>query len=211
MGGSIGKSNSKNKSQSYNRSNSAQNVWGGQSDYLRDIYSQGQDLYGNSRRMIGDLSQAYMDAADSPYIQNAQQQYGDTINGAYLPGGEQFDRNISAITDSVRRGLDSQFAGGGRYGSGLHQAAIAEEVGNQAMGLYGQERANQMQAMAAAPQVANMGLNNMMMAANLPWNQLSQYAGLVGGPTVLGRSSSTGTSMGKGKSNSWNLSGGLFG
>jgi hypothetical protein len=122
-------------------------------------------------------------------------QLADTLEGDYLTSnpafsllksnaqGDYLDKNpyIDQVVDralgKVRGSLDSQFAQGGRYGSGLHQTALAGAYGDTAASMYGQnyanerqnqlgatnamgqlygdERTKQLQSMMFAPQMAN--------------------------------------------------------
>lgn len=106
--------------------------------------------------------------AGSPITQAAQNQLVDTMAGNYLgsnPGmaalrgaasGDYVGANpyIDSVVDralgKTRSAVDSQFAAGGRYGSGLHKIGMTEAMGDTAANLYGanyaQERANQLQA-----------------------------------------------------------------
>ncbi len=52
-------------------------------------------------------------------------------------------KNLDPYFDQARKSIDSQFAGSGRYGSGLHKAALGEEFGQIASDFANQERDRQ--------------------------------------------------------------------
>ena len=101
----------------------------------------------------------------------------DTIAGNYLNANPYIDDAIDRAQQSVRAGIDSQFEGAGRFGSGLHKLGLAEQYGDIASDMYsrnfaqerqnqlaaanllgqqyGNERQRQMQSMLFAPQFAN--------------------------------------------------------
>lgn len=170
---------------------SQQNVWGGQSPYLQDIYNQAQNVYQagmpQAQNLVGQAQQAWgqqlqADPTQSPYFQNA-------VMGAINPAIQQF-------TQQVLPNLRSQDIAGGTYGGsrrgiaeGLGANALAQNVFNTASQMgqqaYGQGLQARQGALGMAPSV--MGLQ---------FAPLQQYAGLIGGPTTL--SSSSGWSIGAG-------------
>lgn len=131
----------------------------------------------------------------SPIMAAGNQQLTDTLQGNYLESNPAFsllnsnaqgdylnknpyiDQTVDRALGKVRGSLDSQFAQGGRYGSGLHQTALAGVYGDTAASMYGQnyanerqnqlgatnamgqlygdERTKQLQSMMFAPQMAN--------------------------------------------------------
>lgn len=131
----------------------------------------------------------------SPIMAAGGQQLTDTLQGDYLTSNPAFsllnsnaqgdylnknpyiDQTVDRALGKVRGSLDSQFAQGGRYGSGLHQTALAGAYGDTAASMYGQnyanerqnqlgatnamgqlygdERTKQLQSMMFAPQMAN--------------------------------------------------------
>jgi len=86
-------------------------------------------------------------------------------------GNPWLDATVQRAQDSVRGGLDSQFATSGRYGSGAHQGALANTYGNIATDIYGgayeSERGRQMQAMGMAPGLAMADYSDIGMLANV--------------------------------------------
>jgi hypothetical protein len=109
--------------------------------------------------------------------------------GDYLNSNQYIDPVVDRALGKVRSSLDSQFASGGRYGSGLHQTALAGAMGDTAAGMYGQnyanerqnqlgataqmgqlygdERTKQMQGMMFAPQMANQDYVDAQQLANV--------------------------------------------
>lgn len=56
------------------------------------------------------------------------------------------EAQLGGYFDQARKAIDSQFAGSGRYGSGLHKAGLAEEFGQIAQDFANQERDRQAQS-----------------------------------------------------------------
>lgn len=73
-----------------------------------------------------------------------------TANGDMIGRNPEFQGMVSRGMEAVRPGIDSQFAGAGRLGSGAHANAMASAganmAGNLAYGDYQQERGNQLNA-----------------------------------------------------------------
>lgn len=109
----------------------------------------------------------------SPLLRNVQGLVNETLGGAYLPGAggsnPWLDASVAKAQGAVRGALDSQFAAGGRYGSGAHAAALADSYGDIAAGIYGgayeSERARQMQAALLAPELARADYDDIAMLA----------------------------------------------
>lgn len=114
----------------------------------------------------------------SPLNAAASNQLQNVINGDYLTA-----QNLNPYFDQARRSIDSQFAGSGRYGSGLHKNALAETFGNIAANQYGQERAHQMQAMGMAPALASQDYTDMQQLANVGASR-EQMAGQILGDRI---------------------------
>ena len=204
--------------------------WSGQQKYLTKGFGQAESDVLN-RPLEFFPGQTYVDPSQqtqagiagmtsqaqggSPLNAMAGQQLADTMGGSYLTGGQGFDQAMQAAMDAIRPGIDSQFAGAGRYGSGLHAQQIGKGFGQAAAGLYGQERDRMMGAsgMAAGVDQANYAPYQALMQAgqmsegydqqNLqdqinrwnfdqgePTNRLGQYMGLIGG-NYGGESTST--------------------
>jgi hypothetical protein len=78
--------------------------------------------------------------------------FGDTMAGDYLYGGEGFNAAVDAATRKIGTNVHSMFGRAGRHNSGLADAAVAEQVADRFAGLYGDERQRQMQGLTMAPQ-----------------------------------------------------------
>ena len=144
----------------------------------------------------------------SPLIGQGQQQISNTLGGDYMSGGPGFDAFADAAWSSVRPGVDSQFARGGRTGGAAHGEALGRGFGRAMAPLYDAERGRQMQAAFGAPGMAmadyqDMGMLGQVGAqreakaqqyASEPANRLSQYMGLVGGQGYGGQTTTSGGS-----------------
>lgn len=94
----------------------------------------------------------------SPLNALAQQDVGRTLSGDYLNQNPYLDQLTDSITAAIRPGIDAQFAGGGRYGSGLHAESlgrgISRGLAQPLFGAYESERNRMQQAAGMAPQLA---------------------------------------------------------
>ena len=144
----------------------------------------------------------------NPLLQQGQQQMSDTLAGNYMSGGRGFDDFADAAWSSVRPGVDSQFARGGRTGGAGHGEALGRGFGRAMAPLYDAERNRQQQAAFGAPGMAmadyqDMGMLGQVGAqregkaqqfADEPYKRLSQYMGLVGGQGYGGQTTTSGGS-----------------
>jgi len=143
--------------------------WSGQQGYLTkgfqraqsDILDQPRTFYeGSTVVPYSEETEAALDLTSqrallgSPLINQAQNQLTSTMSGDYLYGGDAFNQAVDAATRRALPAVDSQFALGGRYGSGLAQEAQARAVGDIFANQYQQERTNQLRGMLFAPQMA---------------------------------------------------------
>lgn len=103
------------------------------------------------------LSEAYGQTPDgmSPITAAGGQYMQDVIGGDYLNSNPYLDAMFNQAAGKVTSGVNSQFSGAGRYGSGAHQGVLGESLGNLATDIYGQnfarERGFQQQAAQGAP------------------------------------------------------------
>lgn len=148
--------------------------WGPQQPFLERGLQRAEDLYNRGPMKYPDQTLAAIDPrqtqaielqagralSGSPVTSAANTNAAATLNGSFLdPSSNPY---LSATYDQaagkVRAGLDAQFSGAGRYGSGAHQAASGDALANLATQLYGgnynAERTNQLRALALAPQTA---------------------------------------------------------
>lgn len=115
-----------------------------------------------------------------------------TMRGDYLYGGDGFNAAYNAAANKIMPQVNSSFARAGRTGSGLAQTAMAGALGDAFAGQYGQERNNQMQAMAMAPQVRYADMDRLAQVGNMReglqreyanegWDRLGKYNSLIQG------------------------------
>lgn len=148
----------------------------------------------------------------SPLLGQAQGYTSDVMGGNYLDpmNNPYFSDTMDSIMSSVRPGIDSQFAGAGRQGSGLHAESLGTGLARGAApylsNLYQQERGYQENAANRAPglaredyfdigQLANVGAQREAKAQegmqdsvsrwnfgqSEPTNRLAQYMNLIQG------------------------------
>ena len=161
-------------------------------------YYPGSTVAPFSPQTQGALSALYQRGADgSPLSKAANDSAAATLSGQYLDiaGNPYFQRALAAgfqpqteqLMNSVLPGLRSQFAGAGRTGGGADfdttmravkdldqaQANAAALAANNA---YGQERANQMQALGLAPTLSAQDFQNLaaMLQAGQAVDQKAQ-------------------------------------
>lgn len=92
--------------------------------------------------------------AGSPVQHAANNQLQGTLNGDYLHGGAGFDAAYEAARNKILPDIQSRYAQGGRFGSGLGKEAEASALADAFASQYGQERQNQLKAAFLAPQAA---------------------------------------------------------
>jgi hypothetical protein len=110
-------------------------------------------------------------------------QYGmqATAEGDYLNSNPYLDETINQALDPVQSRVNSQFAAGGRYGSGMHSSTMADELGDVSSRMayqnYADERARQQQAQQALmSQDARFRDDQRQMASQLPSLEQAQYS-----------------------------------
>src|SRR5262245_56244586 len=175
-------------SQGGSQASSAQNVWGSQAGALGDLYSQAQALMGGYSP-YGQAGAGVGQAGTSAWM-------GQLTPGANPYFDQAVQASIDQATDSFKRQvlpeLDARSVGAGALGSSRDRLATGE-----AAGLFGQSVAQ-----TAAQQRSEMyqsDQNRVLQAIGMtPTMQQSQYAplsvaaSLIGGPTVLGNTQSSG-------------------
>jgi len=179
-------------------------------------YYQGSTLAPQSQETQQSLDLASQRAqSGNSLTSQARNQIGSTIGGDYLYGGQGFNAALNAANAAAIPQIQSAYARSGRSGSGLAQTSIADAIGRNFAGLYGQERQNQLAATAAAPgidyadinQLGQVGQQRDVRAQDLlnediqrfnfqqesPWANLSRYTSLLQGQP--GGSSTTQTPL----------------
>lgn len=201
---------------------SSQGPWGPQEGYLKEIFHNAQHNYVNRVNQQPFAGQTYASfspqteqalnlteqraLAGSP-VQNAgKQQLQQTLQGDYLHGGPGFEAAFNAARNRIIPDVESRFAAGGRYGSGLAREAETKALADAFASQYGNERENQLRAMFFAPQMAQMDYNDLSALAgvgaqregqvqsqidedmwrheaqqSMPWELLAKYADLIHG------------------------------
>jgi hypothetical protein len=123
-------------------------------------------------------------ANDFPHLeQNTYGHLNDIVSGKYLGQGNPYLENMIQQTNA---GVNANFSGAGRYGSGAHSGYLADAGNKLRYEDYGAERGRMMQAAAMAPTAAQLRylpaqqrIDAAMMGEELPWQRLSRYADMV--------------------------------
>jgi hypothetical protein len=171
------------------KTTSTNEPWSGVQPYLKGAYADAAKQYGKGApgyypgNLIAPMSgyttgaldsMAQRAQAGSPVTRAAQGQLTDTLSGSYLDAGNpHFQGAVNAAirpmvdnyTKTIMPGIDSTFAGAGRYGSGAHAGAAGDAANNlqtqigdisssMAYQNYGDERQNQIRGMLFAPEMA---------------------------------------------------------
>ena len=159
--------------------------WSAQQPYLQHGFDQAKQLYDQggpqyyqgqaytpfapqTNQALGMIQGRAMDG--SPVNDAAQQQITGTLNGDFLNSNPYLDATYDQAAGQVRRSIDSQFAGGGRYSGGAHQEILGENLGDMATNLYGgnyqAERGRQMSMIPQANSIANNDYVDSSMLMN---------------------------------------------
>ncbi len=105
--------------------------------------------------------------AGSPVQRAGNAQLEQTLRGDYLHGGAGFNAALDAAKNKILPDIQSRYAQGGRYGSGLAREAEASALGDSFASQYGKERENQLRAMLFAPQAAQGDYNDLNALAGV--------------------------------------------
>lgn len=142
--------------------------WGPQQGYLQQGFAEAQNVLnkphtffpGQTYAAFSPQTQQALNLteqralAGSPLMGSTNEQLLNTINGNNLFGGPGYNEALQAAQNQILPGIQSRYAKGGRFGSGLGRAAEAQALGDVFAQQYGAERQNQMRAMGMAPQMA---------------------------------------------------------
>lgn len=161
--------------------------WTEQQKPLKNLFSRAETLYksgpvkyypGDTRADLSPTSTAALQgitqrgAEGSPLNRQAGSYVSDVLSGKYL---NQEAPGFDAVARRAMDAVNSRFAGRGRYGSGAHDAAVADSIG----ALRYQDYANQLARMdsiaALAPTIAGqdfIDLNAMLGAGDRYQTQL---------------------------------------
>jgi hypothetical protein len=132
---------------------------------------------------IAQAVQRYQGAlGNTPLENNAYNELNDVIQGKYLQGNPY----IEGMIGRTNAGVNAQFSGAGRYGSGAHQGYLADSANALRYQNYGDERANMMQGLAMAPQTSalryqpyELGINLAQELEDIPANRLARYVDIL--------------------------------
>lgn len=160
------------------------NPWGPQQSHLTDLFSQAKDLTHNTdgslktqqyypgstyAPMAPETSRALQMTADranqgSDVTRNANTFASDVLSGKYMDQG---NPHFDAVASKARDAVNANYAGSGRSNSGMHDAAVAREIG----GLAYQDYANQMNlrssVLGQSPQLAQADYADANMLAGV--------------------------------------------
>jgi hypothetical protein len=196
--------------QSSEQRNYGTNVWGPQAGFLQDIYSQAQgmkqDLQGYAGQAGLDQMRGALGQSQQALMGLANPQQTDPLMGMYANQiGQQFNEQIApGIRGDAMLGGNR---GGSRQGIGLGLAGARAGQQLQDFGaqLWGQQQQNALSAAQGLQGVAG-GYGQLAGQQGMaPWQNLQQYAGLIGGPAFQnlgGYGTSSGASSGGG---GWNM------
>lgn len=190
-----GSQSSSNKSQS---SSAGTDVWGAQSPYLQDIYRQAQQQYQSSQAQGNGYVNAILGQGNQTLqaMQDPNAGFADQMAMYSKAIGTNFNEVINPQIKS--QAMQAGGFGGSRQqiGQGLAAGKVAQQMSDFA----GQQwQGNQDRALEAA----NSALGYADFARSMPWYNVSQYAGLIGAPTMYDKGSK---SSSKGSSSGWNAS-----
>jgi len=142
--------------------------------YLTQAFDQAQDLYESAvpnfypQQTYTDFSPetetalqlATARSINNPLLASSQSEINNILQGNYLdPSTNPYSTALyNQIAGNVTSGVQSQFSKAGRLGSAANQSVLAEELGNVANQVYGdqynRERERMFQATQLAPQLA---------------------------------------------------------
>ena len=209
MGGSFGKSESESQQTSQQQSTSNQSVWGPQASYL-------EGLYGAGKQVLEQQGAQFAGQFQSPAFAAWQRMLGgggsnpaleEQISDAQMRAAEGFNENIlPGLTSSA---INAGQLGGARGGiaAGMAAREAVRDQGRIATELTGRSFEGEQQRALQALGMTQ-GLAGLSAQSFAPLLALAQ---LLGRPTVLTQSQGTGSGQGTSSSESFNISGGLFG
>jgi len=150
--------------------------------YVNDAANQQQGAY--------QAAQSNINQNILPRLNQGMNYYGDELAGKYLNGNPYLDSVLSKTNQDISQGVNSQFEGAGRYGSGNHAGVLADRIAaneNQLRyGDYANERGYMNQAASGLGQLATV-------SSALPQLPSAQYAEAI--QALLGKyANSNGTS-----------------
>lgn len=115
------------------------------------------------------LNGSPLNKASSGYLQ-------DVLAGQYL---NEESPGFQSVANRAREAADATYAGAGRYGSGYHDRAVADSVGNLAFQNYNAERDRMGQAAGLAPTVAGQDFVDLDAALRAGGQYQNQQQNLI--------------------------------
>ena len=157
-----------------------------QAPFLQDLYQQAQTQFQDFQ-------------PNQDVYNTAQGGFNNLVSGQQNPNlaayGSQFQNQLGALNQNTggQAGLSNNY-GGGRQG--VLESQNQQNVGDQVSRFYGdQYQGDQNRVLGALGQAGNINALSPQQQQN---QALNQYAGQIGGPTVLGSGSSSAKSAGGG-------------
>jgi hypothetical protein len=169
--------------------------------------------------------------AGSPLNNLSKGYVGDVLSGRYLG---QDAPGFSTVLDRARNAVNATYAMGGRYGSGAHDAAVAQGLGGILNDAYQTERGRMDAAAQFAPQLAQQDYFDAQQLAQVgsqrqahgqdlinadiqrynamqqaPIDELALYQNFIGGN--IGSTRSTTQPIPSNKTNPWEVGAGIIG
>src|SRR5688572_14543440 len=169
--------------------------------------------------------------AGSPLNALSKGYVGDVLSGRYLG---QDAPGFSSVLDRTRNAVNANYALGGRYGSGAHDAAVAQGLGGVLNDAYQAERARMDAAAQLAPQLAQQDYFDAQQLAQVgsqrqahlqdlinaeiqrynaiqqaPINELALYQNFIGGN--IGGTQTTTQPMQSSSAEPWQIGAGIIG
>tara|TARA_R110000850_G_scaffold2535_3_gene12038 strand:- start:48 stop:863 length:816 start_codon:yes stop_codon:yes gene_type:complete len=155
--------------------------------YVTEAFDQAQNLFQSSTpnfypnqtytdfapQTEAALKLAQTRALNNPLLGSSQTEVNKILQGDYLdPSTNKYSQQLyNQIAGDVTSGVQSQFAKGGRLGSGANQEILARELGKVGTQVYGdqynRERANMMNATQLAPQLAQADYQDIQALAGV--------------------------------------------
>lgn len=145
--------------------------WGPQQPHLQDLFSQAKTLTHNtdgsikpaqyypgqtyatmapeSSQALGQIAQRANQGSD--VTRGANSFASDVLSGKYLNQG---NPNFDAVASKAKDAVNAQYGGMGRVGGGMHDAAVAREIGSLAYQDYGNQLNLMNSVLGQSPQLA---------------------------------------------------------
>lgn len=169
-------------------------VWEGQAPFLQNLYARADALQQQQFGQTGQIARQNLAPIQAAGFPAWQQAVSGQVNPAQLSAGlEAMGTQFSRETLPQIRGGAMQSGGLGGSRQGIAEGLAAGELARQQRGLFadlsGQASQRQMGALQLAPSMFDLS----MAPTRAEWLPLQMGAGALGGTTVLGSGSSSGS------------------